>query len=377
MDFVQRVSQWDRRMNGLPRRLLLVLSTLLLSALGLMALPYVWPFAAAYLFSRLLEPFVRMATKGFSHGRLSSRRSRCLATLLGMLLLFGLVGALATALVNWLFQEFSGFLKTLPQLFQWVNDQALPALLSLYDRYRALLPAYIPTLMENAFSTIGQNAVQWAGALSAWITSGAWSTATSIPHVLLSLVLTVMSTYYMTADRSRIAAFFHRTFPTALMQRSRIIRANLLHALLGQVRSQLMVSLVVMFFLMVTLGFSGVRYGVIIGMLIGIADALPVLGAGTFLIPWSLLSFVTGQSGLGITLACLYAGAVLIRQMLEPRLVGKHLGLYPLATMIAMYTGYRGFGLIGLLAGPVLLNVSRAVLDADEAVTQAPQSERQ
>ena len=364
-------------MNSLPRRLLLVLGTLLFAALGLMLLPYVWPFAAAFLFSRILEPFVRIASKGFSRSRPPSHRSRCIATIIGMLLLFGLAGALTTALVSWLFQELSGFLKTLPQLFQWVNDQALPALLNLYSRYRTLLPAYIPTLIENAFSSLGQNAVRWAGTLSAWLTSGAWSTAASIPHVLLSMVLTVMGTYYITADRTRIAGFFQRSFPTPLLQRSRIIRANLLYALLGQVRSQLMVSLVVMFFLMVTLGFSGVRYGVIIGMLIGIADALPVLGAGVFLIPWSLISFLTGQTGTGITLACLYAGAILIRQILEPRLVGKHLGLYPLATMIAMYAGYRGLGFIGLLAGPILLNVAKAVLEADKAVTQAPRPAHQ
>jgi len=370
LDFIQRIAQWNKRMNNLPRRLLLVVATLFVSVLGLLVLPYVWPFAAAFLFSRILEPFVHMASKGFSRCRPPSHRSRCIATVLGMLLLFGLAGALVTALISWLFQELSGFLKTLPQLFQWMNDHALPAVRNLYSRYRALLPTYIPELIENAFSSLGQNALSWAGSLSAWLTSGAWSTAASIPHVLLSIVLTLMGTYYITADRSRIAAFFQRTFPRPLMQRSRIIRTNLLLALLGQVRSQLMVSLVVMFFLMVTLGFTNVRYGVIIGMLIGIADALPVLGAGVFLIPWSLMSFLTGHNGMGITLACLYAGAILIRQILEPRLVGKHLGLYPLATMIAMYAGYRLMGFLGLLAGPILLNAAKAVLEADLSVTQ-------
>ena len=351
-------------MNQLPRKALLVLTTFGLSALSVMLLPYVWPFAAAFLLSRILEPFVHFASKGSSRMRIPRRA----AALLGMLLLFGLAGAAVSALAGWLLRELSGFLRSLPQLFEWVNARALPALHKLYERWRAVLPDYVPGLIESAFSQLGQSALRWAGSLSAWLTSGAWSTAASIPHVLLSAVLVVTGTYYFTADRERIVSFLRHTFPAAFMQRGRLIRASLFKALLGQIRSQLTVSAMVMFFLMVMLGVAGVRYGVIIGMLIGVADALPVLGAGVFLIPWALASLLTGQTGTGVLLIVLYAGAVILRQMLEPRLVGRQLGLYPLATMMAMYAGYRLFGFLGLLIGPVLLTLAKAVLDADATV---------
>lgn len=350
-------------MNQLPRKGLLVLSTLGLAALAVLALRYVWPFAAAFLLSKILEPFVRFASKGSSRIRLSRRA----ATAAGMLLLFGLAGAGISALAGWLFAELTGFLRSLPQLFEWLNDRALPSLLALYHRWRALLPAYVPRLLESALSQFAQHALRWAASLSGWITSGAWSTAASIPHALLSTVLVVMGTYYLTADRQRIAAFWRRTFPPSLMHRGRLIRASLLRALLGQIRSQLTVSLMVMFFLVVMLGVAGVRYGVIIGMLIGAADALPVLGAGVFLIPWALVSLLTGQTGMGVLLFSLYAGAVILRQILEPRLVGRQLGLYPLAAMGAMYAGYRLLGFWGIIGGPLLLTLAKAVLDADAA----------
>lgn len=340
-----------------------MLVTFSLAALCVMALRYVWPFAAAFLLSRILEPFVRFASKGSLRIRLSRR----LAALAGIVLLFGLVGAAFSALVRWLFVELSGFLRSLPQLFEWLQAQALPALTGLYGRWRAVLPDDVPRLLESAVSQLGQSALRWAAALSGWLTSGAWSTAASIPHVLLSTVLLISATYYFTADRDRIAAFLRRSFPTSLAQRGRLIRASLIKALLGQLRSQLTVSVVVMFFLMVMLGVAGIRYGVIIGMMIGIADALPVLGAGVFLIPWALVSLLTGQTGTGILLGALYAGALIIRQILEPRLVGRSLGLYPLATMAAMYAGYRLMGFIGLLGGPILLTLAKAVLDADAA----------
>lgn len=364
----KRLSAWDARLNHLPRKAALVAVTLGLAGLGVWALKYLWPFAAAYVFSRILEPFVRAASKGFSR---LGQRARAAATLLGMVLLFGLAGFAFAALAGRLLTELVGFLKSLPQLFAWLSDVALPALLAFYDRWKALLPAYLPEIVEEGVASLGQNALRWAGTLSAWITGGAWNTAAGIPTALLSVVMLVMSTYYLTADRARIAAYFRRLFPGTLMRRSRLIRASLLRALLGQLRSQLTVSLVVMFFLMVTLGVAGVRYGGIIGLLIGLADALPVVGAGLFLIPWGIADLLTGQTGMGIALLCLYVGAVLIRQILEPRLVGRQLGLYPLATMAAMYVGYRLLGLLGLLGGPILLQLARAVLEADRAARMA------
>ena len=147
------------------------------------------------------------------------------------------------------------------------------------------------------------------------------------------------------------------------MKRGKLVSARLWKAVLLQVRSQLMVSLAVTLFLMIALAAFRVRYGLLIGLGIGVADALPVLGAGLFLIPWSIAAF---DAGTGVLAACLYVGTVVIRQVLEPRIVGHNLGLYPLATMAAMYAGYRLLGFLGLLAGPVLLNVIVVVLEADE-----------
>ena len=365
--FSLRLLKWNDRLNGIPRKGALVAITFFAAALFFFALPYCWPFVLAFLFSRMLEPFVRAASKGFGRVRLG----RPAASALGVLLLFGIVGALLSALVGRLVQELTGFVRTLPQIITWVSETGVSELKALYARYREVLPAYLPEVLEDALTSLGQNALRWAGTLSAALTSGAWSTAASIPHALLSIVLTVMGTYYMTADRARISGFFHRTLPAGLMRHSRFVRTRLWGALLGQVRSQLTVSLVITVFLMAALAAFRIRYGLLIGLLIGVADALPVLGAGLFLIPWSIGAFIGGQTATGVLAACLYIGTIVIRQVLEPRIVGKNLGLYPLATMAAMYAGYRLMGFLGLLVGPVLLNVVKVILEADEKVRAA------
>ena len=130
----------------------------------------------------------------------------------------------------------------------------------------------------------------------------------------------------------------------------------------GNLGRSFLITLFLTVFLLIFRGWSGVAAA----LLIGLADALPVVGAGLFLIPWSLLSFWTGDTATGVLTACLYGGSVLIRQVLEPRIVGQHLGLHPLAAMMSMFAGYRLTGILGLIAGPIVLNVAKVVLTVDE-----------
>ena len=368
---LERLQNWNRRWNGLPRRAALLGGTLLaVGALGA-ALPYVWPFAAALLCALLLEPLLLRLEKGIGRFRLSRRIGAPIA----MLLLFGVVGAALTALLRQLALQFTGLVKNVPQLVQWVDSVALPYLQRLYEDLNRLLPPSVSQGIAAALDALKQSLLRWAGSLSATVTGGAFSTAMSLPNALLSVVLTVMGTYYFSADRERIRGFFRRPLPLSWRRRSGFIRKHLLTALFGQVKSQLTVSLIVTAALTLAFVLYGVSYGLAAGVLIGVADALPVIGAGLFLIPWSLLSFIGGRTGTGVFLACAYVGVVVIRQIAEPRIVGRQLGLYPLLTMMAMYAGYRLTGFLGLLLGPVLLQVMKAVLEADAAVQAVNPSE--
>ena len=85
-----------------------------------------------------------------------------------------------------------------------------------------------------------------------------------------------------------------------------------------------------------------------------LVDAVPMLGTGIVLIPWSLISFLQQDIPRAIGMLGIFISATLVRSVLEPRLVGKQLGLDPLATLIALYLGYRLLGLPGLIAAPLL-----------------------
>jgi sporulation integral membrane protein YtvI len=358
LQLAQKVKQWNRRFSRLPQKGLLIALVIGLTAVFFALLPYLWPFAVALVCSRLLEPFVRRMG-GILRPLHLGRRT---AALLGMLLLFGVAGTLVGLLLGRVSQELGAMVRTLPQLVGWITGTALPNLRSLYDRYLALMPAYVPELISNTVSSLAQQAVGWAATLSGWLTTGAWSTALGIPHVLLALVLILMGTYYFTADRERIRIFFGRLLPAGVRRQGSSIWQDVLRSIGGQLKGQLVVSLLIMLFLVVLFWLFRVPYGLVAGIGIGLMDSLPVLGAGLFLVPWSLLSFIGGNTANGTLMAAAYLGTVIIRQVLEPRIVGRNLGLHPLVTMAAMYAGFRLFGIPGLIGGPVLMGVLRSVL---------------
>ncbi len=101
--------------------------------------------------------------------------------------------------------------------------------------------------------------------------------------------------------------------------------------------------------------------------LVALVDAVPILGTGTVLIPWALISFLKKQTLQGIGLLCIYGAALLTRTVLEPRLVGKQLGLDPLLTLMTLYLGYRFWGILGMLLAPILASLAANLFSKEKA----------
>ena len=360
--FLERLEQWNKRMNGLPRKGMLVAVTLLLAGLMIIVAPLCWPFLLAMLFSMALEPPLRFCLKHMRRLRVP----RGLLTLLGMAILFGILGVSMFALARQLLQEIISLAYATPSFVRWISTTAVPYVQGLYQQYSDVLPSTVMTVINNAFSSLGESLIKLAGTVSASITGGAVRFTAGIPGMLLSIVLTIMGTYYMTADHERILAYFRRIFPSDVQRHGNMLKRNLFRSLFGQVKSQLTVSLIIITFLVLAFVIFGIRYGLLMGLVIGVCDALPVIGAGLFLIPWSAFAFIMGDIATGAFLLAVYVGTIVIRQISEPRIVGANLGLYPLATMVAIFAGYRLFGFLGLLGGPILLNLLKVVLEADD-----------
>jgi predicted PurR-regulated permease PerM len=106
----------------------------------------------------------------------------------------------------------------------------------------------------------------------------------------------------------------------------------------------------------------GVRYSLLIAVIVALLDVLPVIGVGTVLVPWSVWCLLVGDVRLGVGLIILFATNEIIRQFAEPKIIGKHLGIHPLVTLILLYVGYSLMGLFGLFLLPVVTVIVNAAL---------------
>ncbi|MBQ8537885.1 MAG: sporulation integral membrane protein YtvI [Clostridia bacterium] len=366
MHLWERLKDWNLRMNGLPRKLALVAAVLAACYLLIALFPLCWPFVLALCFALLMEPLVRLLRQALAKCRLGNT----LATLTGMLAVFGLIGYVSIAAVSRLARELLDLARSMPQLIVDFSGTVTAWLSQLYTNFAYMLPENFMALADSALNQAGKELMGFATSLSAAIASGAFDTAVSLPAALLTVVLTVMATYYLSADRQRILSFLNRTFPESVCQWALRMKNGIFKALFGQIKSQALVSLLITLTVLAGLLLQNKPYWLLIGLIIGVADALPIVGAGLFLIPWALFGFVTGDMTTGIGMALLYVATILVRQIFEPRIVGKNLGLYPLATMMAIFAGYQLMGFIGMLAGPVILNICRVVLEADREAKQ-------
>jgi sporulation integral membrane protein YtvI len=370
-DFLKRVHNWNLKLNDIPRRLTLIALVLGICFVVVKLLPLCWPFVLALLFAMLMEPLVRRFRHLFAKMRIGNR----LATIMGMVIVFGLLGWGIRAVAGRLLQELVQLAKLLSMSSTWqsLSNQITGWINNLNTQYADILPVDLTPIINDVMTEVKNILMPLANQ----ILRGALTTAKSVPAIILSVVLTIMGTYYLSSDRERIFAYFHRTFPAEMVRKSVLLKRDIFKALFGQIRAQLLVSLMITIVVMLGLVLQQEPYWLLVGFLIGLADALPVLGAGLFLIPWSVVGFVMGNTTTGIGMALLYLAVVVVRQIAEPRIVGKSLGLYPLATMMAMFAGLQITGnVLGLLLGPILLNLLKVVLRADSQADVPPAAPR-
>ena len=134
----------------------------------------------------------------------------------------------------------------------------------------------------------------------------------------------------------------------------------------GWLLAQVKLSGITMLILAAGFLFLRISYGLLWAVLVALLDAFPILGTGTVLLPWSLICLLQGDTAQGIGLLGLYAIVAITRSVLEPKLVGKQLGLDPLVTLFALYAGYKLWGLAGMLLAPMAASLAAQFLPRND-----------
>lgn len=308
------------------------------------ALPLLAPLIVAYLFSCMIaRPVNFLSRKKILPRKLASAVFTLLIVTLAALLVWGLVSALVS--------EGSSLLDALPG--------KLAALSAKLDAYQSTLDKQIDKLPDGLRGVEAFSLESWLKSLQlpkidvSGVASSLWGAASSVPMVILTVVFVLMATFFLTAQREEIIGFVQRQLPAGTFTAGRQLKEFLFNSVWKWIRAQLI--LICITFCVLTLGFVIIRqpYTLLLALCIAVIDALPILGVGTALIPWALYDLLTASYRHAIALLLIYAAVLIVRNSIEPRIVGGQLGLHPFVTLLCLYFGFRLAGFLGMFLLPV------------------------
>jgi len=325
-------------------------------------LPLIYPFLIAFLLAIAFNPLVNRLEK-------QARLPRWLAVILTMTLLLSLMLSILGIVISEIIGEIGTLANQIPRYiaeFRYRLTQLLTVELtqSLYERfshfYEALDPEsqarihqHVQDVVERLADSGGKLAVGFLQALQ--------SLLLSLPNAATVMVIVLLATFFISKDFRRIRRTLVEWIPVPLHDSTRAVVADLRRALVGFVKAQLTLTSVTALLVLVGLLLLRVPYAVTIALLTGLVDLLPYLGTGAVFVPWIAYLFITGQIALAIGLSALYVIIIIVRQILEPKVLATNVGLDPLVTLIALFVGLKLWGFVGLIAGPAAVVILGAL----------------
>ena len=305
-------------------------------------LPLLLPFLLGTALALAAEPLV---------GRLSRRLPRGLSAGIGVALTLILLSSVLVLLLAVVLRELGSLAGALPDLEQTAT-QGLASLETFLSGIALRMPAGVQPLLMQLLSGLFSGGNALVDRLALKLPAMATALFSHVPGSALAVGTGILSGFMVSA---RLPQLRQRLSPIGeKLQNYLPMVKKLKQSLWGWLKAQLTLSALCFFLVCTGLLILGVDYAPVWALAIALVDAIPVLGTGTILIPWALVGLLQGNHALSLGLLGIYLCAMLSRTVLEPRLVGKQLGIDPLMTLIALYIGYRIWGFGGMLLSPML-----------------------
>ena len=356
------MSYWTRVL----RKILYVILIIIGLIMGIKLSIFYMPFLIAFIISLLIEPLIRFLMKRLKLTRKIS--SIIIFIVASVIIIGGLIWGIASLIseASNLLQNLNLYVEKFYILFQNITNKIS------IDKIR------LPEEFINIFQSSTQGIIQTISNGIRNALTGLLNIITSIPTITIYFVITIIALYLICVDKVYILDQVEHHLPKKWVFKLNNHIKDLTKSLGGYLKAQ--VSLILLSFIISLIGlyilkilYFNIQFPLLIALFIAFVDALPILGSGTVMIPWAIISGINGDLKLGIAIIILFIIMSVIRQILEPKLISKHIGTHPIFTLIAMYTGFKVLGILGTIIGPILLIVVKNVFASfiDEGIIKS------
>lgn len=314
--------------------------------LGPRLLHFFMPFVVGWILALLANPLVRFLERRV---KLVRRHGSMLIIIAALAIVIGLFYG-AGLLV---YREMGSFLADAPEIYQSVIAEIENAL-----QNGRKLAEYFPQNLQPPLLAFSDNLDGLFGKLVSRAAEPtvqiAGHVAKSIPNLLVNMVIIILSSYLFLADRESIMRWLKEHLPAFVFRYIEYMKRDAKGLIGGYFLAQFRIMCVVALILAAGFLVLGVRYGVLLAFLTAILDFLPIFGTGTVLFPWAVVKLFAGEYAYATGLILLYILTQVVRQIIQPKIVGESMGLPPLMTLFLLYLGFKLRGLTGMiLAVPV------------------------
>ncbi len=263
----------------------------------------------------------------------------------------------AIAVANWM--------SELPSIYADYVEPYIARALEWYEEKATTLDPTSGAYVDSAISSITDSITRVITWLSNRAVSFGRSAVLGIPKALIATIFCVVATVFMSMDYNRMRHFFYAQLSEDQVE---IVKDSVTYisvTMLKLIVSYMLIMLITMSELFIGLSLIGISNALTIAIVIGVFDIIPALGTGGILLPWAVVVLVNGNYGLAIKLVVLYVIITLVRNFMEPKIVGDSIGVHPVLMLLSMYLGARLFGALGIIILPFTILVVKKLNDSD------------
>lgn len=327
-----------------------LLTALVILALCVFILPkiiiFFMPFLIGWIISMIASPVVR-----FFEERLKIRRKG--ASVIVIVAVLAVVILLVYVICAQLVREGISFVNELPALWDGIMTELSQVGANLEGIYSKL-----PLDTQRTLDNIGSEAGTYFGGLIENIGTPTFeavgSVAKQLQDIFLGVVMCILSAYFFVADKSYVSGIMKKYVPGAVLYRLDLIRRSFRNAVGGYFKAQFKIECWIYVMLVIGLLILKVRYVPLVALGIAFLDFLPVFGTGTVMIPWAVIEILGNDYQMAMGLLIIWVAGQLVRQIIQPKIVGDSIGMEPIPTLFLLFIGYKVAGVMGMiLAVPI------------------------
>lgn len=331
-------------------------ATILFIYFGVRAIFYFMPFVIGWILSVIAGPVVVFLERRL---KIMKKLGSAITIILVLAICIGLIYLIGNRVwkeVLTLIENFPAMYRELERGFSEIGSKGSEAFshlpVEVQDGWRSLVNNLDETI-GTLIGQIGEPTITVAGNM-----------AKRIPSILVGMIVSFVSAYFFVSEKESLNAWIKRVVPSPITSRMGMVSDNLKYAVGGYFRAQFKIMAVVFTILLIGFALIGIHFSILLALGIAFLDFLPFFGTGTALIPWAVYKFLVGDYRIFVALIVLYGVTQLIRQLIQPKLVGDSMGMNPLYTLFLLYLGYRLGSVLGMIfavpLGLIVMNLYKA-----------------